>query len=58
MVVLTVGLTPINDLAPRPPHNLTATVEEGFVKLTWNKNTEADFSHYRIYRDTAYNSYL
>jgi hypothetical protein len=40
------------DLAPRPPHNVTATIEEGFVKLTWNKNTEADFSHYRIYRDT------
>jgi hypothetical protein len=41
------------DLAPRPPHNLTATIEEGFVELTWNKNTEADFSHYRIYRDTV-----
>ncbi len=42
-----------NDLAPRPPHNVTATIEDGFVKLTWNKNTEADFSHYRIYRDTV-----
>ncbi len=42
-----------NDLAPRPPHNVTATVEGGLVKLTWNKNTEADFSHYRIYRDTV-----
>jgi len=41
------------DLAPRPPHNVTATVEEGLVKLTWNKNTEADFLHYRIYRDTV-----
>ncbi len=41
------------DLAPRPPHNLTAQIEEGIVKLTWNKNTEADFSHYRIYRDTS-----
>jgi hypothetical protein len=41
------------DLAPRPPHNVTATIEEGLVKLTWNKNTEADFSHYRIYRDTV-----
>jgi len=40
------------DLAPRPPHNVTATIEEGLVKLTWNKNTEADFNHYRIYRDT------
>jgi hypothetical protein len=42
-----------NDLAPRPPHNVTAAIEDGFVKLTWNKNTEADFSHYRIYRDTV-----
>ncbi|MBK6914726.1 MAG: hypothetical protein IPH11_14150 [Ignavibacteriales bacterium] len=25
------------------------------IKLTWNKNTEADFSHYRIYRDTVTN---
>jgi len=41
------------DLAPRPPHNLTAQIEEGIVKLTWNKNTEADFSHYRVYRDTS-----
>jgi hypothetical protein len=41
------------DLAPRPPHNVTAAIEEGLVKLSWNKNTEADFSHYRIYRDTV-----
>jgi hypothetical protein len=41
------------DLAPRPPHNVTAAIEDGFVKLTWNKNTEADFSHYRVYRDTV-----
>ncbi|MBK7378881.1 MAG: hypothetical protein IPJ03_07710 [Ignavibacteriales bacterium] len=44
-----------NDLAPRPPHNLTAVVEDGLIKLSWNKNTEADFSHYRIYRDTVTN---
>jgi parallel beta-helix repeat protein len=41
------------DLAPRPPHNVTAAIEDGFVKLSWNKNTEADFSHYRVYRDTV-----
>jgi hypothetical protein len=41
------------DLAPRPPHNLTAAIEGGLVKLSWNKNTEADFSHYRVYRDTV-----
>jgi len=44
-----------NDLAPRPPHNLTAVIEDGLIKLSWNKNTEADFSHYRIYRDTVTN---
>jgi len=42
-----------NDLAPRPPHNITAVNENGLIKLTWNKNTEADFSYYRIYRDTV-----
>ena len=41
------------DLAPKPPKNLTAQMESGFVRLRWNKNTEADFSHYRIYRDTV-----
>ncbi len=44
-----------HDLAPRPPHNITAVIEEGLVRLTWNSNTEADFSHYRIYRDTVSN---
>jgi hypothetical protein len=41
------------DLAPKPPKNLTAQMENGFVRLRWNKNTEADFSYYRIYRDTV-----
>ncbi len=43
------------DLAPRPPHNITASIEDSLVKLTWNANTEADLSHYRIYRDTVSN---
>lgn len=43
------------DLAPRPPANLTARVDSGKVFLKWNKNTEADFKHYKIYRDTAAN---
>jgi parallel beta-helix repeat protein len=30
------------DLAPKPPANLTAVYDSGLVKLTWNKNTEAD----------------
>jgi len=43
------------DLAPKPPSNLTAEYDSGLVKLTWNKNTEADFYHYRVYRDTVPN---
>jgi hypothetical protein len=41
------------DLAPRPPVNLTAVLDSNQVLLSWNKNTEADFSSYRIYRDTT-----
>ncbi|MFZ1519920.1 MAG: hypothetical protein WAU11_14150 [Ignavibacteriaceae bacterium] len=41
------------DLAPKPPSNLTVVIDSGLVKLTWNKNTEADFSVYRVYRDTV-----
>ncbi len=43
------------DLAPKPPSNLTAEYDSGLVKLTWNKNTEADFYRYRVYRDTVAN---
>jgi hypothetical protein len=43
------------DLAPKPPKNLTAEYDSGLVKLTWDKNTEADFYGYRIYRDTVSN---
>ncbi|MCW8823982.1 MAG: hypothetical protein OQK63_07835, partial [Ignavibacteriaceae bacterium] len=42
------------DLPPRPPVNLTANVVS-LIKLNWNKNTEADFSYYNVYRDTAFN---
>jgi hypothetical protein len=38
------------DLAPRAPRNLSAIVDSGRVKLKWKKNTEADTSHYNIYR--------
>ncbi|NWF91251.1 MAG: right-handed parallel beta-helix repeat-containing protein, partial [Ignavibacteriaceae bacterium] len=38
------------DLPPRPPVNLTANVDT-LIKLNWNKNTEADFSYYKVYRD-------
>lgn len=43
------------DLAPKPPKNLTAEYDSGLVKLTWDRNTEADFFRYRVYRDTTAN---
>jgi hypothetical protein len=43
------------DLAPKPPSNLSAEYDSGLVKLTWNRNTEADFYRYRVYRDTVPN---
>ncbi len=42
------------DLPPRPPVNLTVNVDS-LIELKWNKNTEADFNHYNLYRDTTNN---
>ena len=42
-----------NDLAPAIPINFTATLDTNYIILSWNKNTEADFSHYNLYRDTV-----
>jgi hypothetical protein len=41
------------DLPPRPPVNLIANVDS-LIQLNWNKNTEADFSYYNVYRDTTF----
>ncbi|AFH49822.1 Fibronectin type III domain protein [Ignavibacterium album JCM 16511] len=38
------------DLPPKPPVNLTALVDSGRILLRWNRNTEADSSHYNIFR--------
>ena len=43
------------DLPPRSPVNLSAIVDSIYILLKWNKNTEADFSHYNLYRDTTEN---
>jgi hypothetical protein len=43
------------DLPPRSPVNLIANVEDSIITLTWNRNTEADFSYYILYRDTVSN---
>ncbi|RJP61971.1 MAG: hypothetical protein C4539_19000 [Ignavibacteriales bacterium] len=40
------------DLAPKPPANLTARVESNVIFLKWLKSTEADFGYYKVYRDT------
>jgi hypothetical protein len=42
------------DLPPRAPVNLTAEVDS-IIKLSWNRNTEADLNHYNLYRDTVAN---
>jgi hypothetical protein len=44
-----------HDLAPKPPRNLTASVQGKAVTLKWNKNTEADLFRYRVYRDSVPN---
>ena len=43
------------DLAPKPPRNLSAVVDSEYITLSWNKNTEADFMNYTLYRDTTAN---
>ena len=43
------------DLAPTPPINLTALVDTNYITLNWNRNTEADTSFYKVYRDTVIN---
>jgi len=43
------------DLAPKPPRGLFAVVDSSLITLTWNRNTEADFSYYNLYRDTTSN---
>ncbi|MFI5237052.1 MAG: right-handed parallel beta-helix repeat-containing protein [Ignavibacteriales bacterium] len=42
------------DLPPRAPVNLNVVVDT-LIILNWNRNTEADFNHYNLYRDTTSN---
>ena len=44
-----------NDLAPKPPRNLTAVVDSSKITLKWRKNTEADTAFYNLYCDTIFN---
>ncbi|QQS37600.1 MAG: right-handed parallel beta-helix repeat-containing protein [Ignavibacteriales bacterium] len=41
------------DLAPRPPRNLIAVYDSAMITVKWNRNTEADFSEYKLFRDTV-----
>ncbi|MDP2364583.1 MAG: hypothetical protein Q8M94_12540 [Ignavibacteria bacterium] len=41
------------DLTPRTPINLTAEIDTITITLKWNRNTEADTSYYKVYRDTV-----
>jgi hypothetical protein len=38
---------------PRAPTGLTADPADHEIQLNWSPNMEADFSHYRIYRDDS-----
>ena len=41
------------DLAPRVPVNVSAVYDSLEILIKWNKNTESDFSNYKVYRDTT-----
>jgi hypothetical protein len=40
------------DYPPKPPKGLTAVKDSLYINLFWKANTEADFNHYLLYRDT------
>jgi hypothetical protein len=42
----------VDNLAPEVPAAMTAAYQTNLVILNWADATEADFGHYRIYRDT------
>jgi hypothetical protein len=40
------------DLPPKAPDSLNASFDSVTITLTWRPNTEADLSHYTVYKDT------
>ena len=44
------SFTPKDTFAPGVPAGLVASVGVGAIELTWERNTEADFKEYRVYR--------
>jgi hypothetical protein len=43
------------DLPPKAPRSILASLDTGIINLTWKMNTEADLKYYNIYRDTVNN---
>ena len=43
------------DLPPAIPVNFSGVLDTNYILLSWNKNTEADFRYYNLYRDTVQN---
>jgi len=43
------------DLPPQPPRNLIGVIDSSLITIKWNPNSEADFSHYNLFRDTTAN---
>jgi fibronectin type 3 domain-containing protein len=44
------SLTTQDKFPPRVPTGLTASIGIGAIELAWDRNTEADFKQYRVYR--------
>jgi hypothetical protein len=41
------------DLPPAVPDDLSASVDSNSIMIIWDQNTEADFAHYFMHRDTV-----
>ncbi len=44
------SITPTDTFAPAPPADVDAVAGASAVELSWNRNQEADFQEYRVYR--------
>ncbi len=49
----TVEIVPVDRFAPTAPQGLAAINGAAAVQLSWERNTEPDVAHYRIYRAVA-----
>ncbi|MDC0145592.1 right-handed parallel beta-helix repeat-containing protein [bacterium] len=44
----------VDNIVPLVPANLAATLEDQFILLSWNDNTDTDLGLYNIYRDNEF----